>query len=105
MNIGVLGLWHLGLVNAVGLSFAGHNVIGLCEDEAELEHLLKGLTPVFSPSWMSYLGSYKFKKTYFFVEPQYILCLNVLIVAYDTPVNRQDRQIPIMLWREQKKQF
>ena len=49
MNIGVLGLWHLGLVNAVGLSFAGHNVIGLCEDEAELEHLLKGLTPVFEP--------------------------------------------------------
>ena len=42
MNIGVLGLWHLGLVNAVGISFAGHNVIGLCEDEVELGASFEG---------------------------------------------------------------
>ena len=93
MNIGVLGLWHLGLVNAVGLSCAGHNVIGLCENDTELKNLLNGLMPVFEPKLDELCKEVTNSKKLTFLLNQNISyeCLNVLLVAYDTPVNRQDQ--------------
>src|ERR1700731_3961527 len=49
MNIGVLGLWHLGTVTAAGLATLGHRVVGLDFDESRVANLNKGVTPVFEP--------------------------------------------------------
>src|SRR5271156_1076904 len=47
MNIGVLGLWHLGSVTAAGLAALGHRVIGLDFDAQRVTELNKGVAPVF----------------------------------------------------------
>src|ERR1700733_1939265 len=49
MNIGVLGLWHLGSVTAAGLASLGHRVIGLDFDEPRVAKLSSGVAPVFEP--------------------------------------------------------
>jgi UDPglucose 6-dehydrogenase len=48
-KIAVIGLGHVGLPTAVGLSSLGWNVIGADEDPAKIEQILSGKSPFFEP--------------------------------------------------------
>jgi len=49
MNVGVLGLWHLGTVTAACLVSGGHNVVGLDFDSTVVANLAEGKPPLFGP--------------------------------------------------------
>jgi len=93
MKVCVQGLWHLGSVTAAGLTFAGHDVIGLDSDERTIANLSIGIAPVFEPGLDDMLragidtGRLKFS-----AETGYALCdADVLWVTFDTPVDEEDR--------------
>jgi UDPglucose 6-dehydrogenase len=91
MNIGVLGLWHLGSVTAAGLAAQGHRVVGLDFDEARIANLSKGIAPIFEPGLEElikrglYSGNLRFSSAASDAKD-----LDVLWVTYDTPVDDDD---------------
>jgi UDPglucose 6-dehydrogenase len=91
MNIGVLGLWHLGSVTAAGLAALGHRVVGLDFDESRVANLSKGVTPVFEPGLAELIthglssGNLRFSSVMGDATD-----IDLLWVTYDTPVDAQD---------------
>ena len=49
MDVGVLGLGHLGSVTAACLAQLGHRVVGMDFDEARVANLSMGIAPIFEP--------------------------------------------------------
>ena len=45
----VIGIWHLGAVNAAGFAEKGYRVIGLELDDKKAQRLQKGVPPLFEP--------------------------------------------------------
>jgi UDPglucose 6-dehydrogenase len=92
MKICVLGLWHLGTVTAACLASAGHDVIGLDFESNTIQHLSEGIPPVYEPELESLvkqgLSSGKLKFTTDISEATD--GVDLLWVAYDTPVNDDD---------------
>src|SRR5579859_3672245 len=88
MNIGVLGLWHLGTVTAAGLATLGHRVVGLDFDESRVANLNKGVTPVFEPGLAELItrglssGNLRFSSTMRGTTPIRILSCNKLSVHF-----------------------
>ncbi len=91
MNIGVLGLWHLGTVTAAGLATLGHRVVGLDFDESRVANLNKGVTPVFEPGLAELItrglssGNLRFSSTM-----RDATDVDLLWVTYDTPIDARD---------------
>jgi UDPglucose 6-dehydrogenase len=91
MNIGVLGLWHLGSVTAACLAAQGHRVVGLDFDEARVANLREGIAPIFEPGLEElisrglYSGNLRFSSAASDAKD-----LDVLWVTYDTPVDDDD---------------
>jgi len=91
MNIGVLGLWHLGSVTAAGLAALGHRVIGLDFDEQRVRDLNKGIAPVFEPGLSELIkrglssGNLQFSSMMSDATD-----VDLLWVTYDIPVDAQD---------------
>jgi UDPglucose 6-dehydrogenase len=91
MNICVLGLWHLGSVTAAGLAALGHRVVGLDFDDARVANLSKGIAPIFEPGLEELIkrglssGNLRFSSTADDTKD-----VDVLWVAYDTPVDDDD---------------
>jgi UDPglucose 6-dehydrogenase len=91
MNIGVLGLWHLGSVTAAGLATLGHRVVGLDFDESRVANLSKGVTPVFEPGLAELItrglssGNLRFSSAVGDATD-----VDLLWVTYDTPVDARD---------------
>jgi len=88
MNVGVLGLGHLGSVTAACLAKLGHRVVGMDFDEARVANLSKGIAPIFEPGleeliWRG-LSSGNLRFTGAVNDAKDI---DVLWVAYDTPVD------------------
>jgi len=92
MNIGVLGLWHLGSVTAAGLAALGHRVIGLDFDEQRVTDLNRGVAPVFETGLAELIaqglasGNLRFSSAM-----SDAIDLDLLWVTYDTPVDAQDK--------------
>ena len=92
MRICVLGLWHLGSVTAAGLAALGHQVIGLDFDEQRISDLSKGIAPLFEPGLEDLIrqglstGNLRFSSMMEYAMQD----LDVLWVAYDTPVDEDD---------------
>jgi UDPglucose 6-dehydrogenase len=92
MNICVLGLWHLGSVTAACLATLGHRVVGLDFDEPRIANLSKGIAPIFEPGLEELIkrglasGNLRFSST----TSDAAKDLDVLWVAYDTPVDDDD---------------
>ncbi len=49
MQVMVIGSGYVGLVAAVGFAESGHSVIGIDVDEAKIEKLRKGVSPIYEP--------------------------------------------------------
>jgi UDPglucose 6-dehydrogenase len=88
MDVGVLGLGHLGSVTAACLAQLGHRVVGMDFDEARVANLSKGIAPIFEPGLEELirrgLSSGNLRFTGAVNDAKNI---DVLWVAYDTPVD------------------
>jgi UDPglucose 6-dehydrogenase len=88
MNVGVLGLGHLGSVTAACLAQLGHRVVGMDFDEAIVANLSKGIAPIFEPGLEELIrrglssGNLRFTGAVNDAKD-----IDVLWVAYDTPVD------------------
>jgi UDPglucose 6-dehydrogenase len=91
MNMGVLGLCHLGSVTAACLASLGHRVVGIDFDEPRVTELSKGMAPIFEPGLEGLIkgglssGNLRFSSTLNEARD-----IDVLWVAYDTPVDDDD---------------
>jgi UDPglucose 6-dehydrogenase len=92
MNIAVAGLWHLGTVTAGCLAAAGHSITGIDEDPALIARLNAAELPVAEPGlheiFQAELASGRLRFSSSFAAAAHA---DVVWVAYDTPVDDQDR--------------
>ena len=92
MKICVQGLWHLGSVTAACLASLGHEVCGLDSDPVTISNLSKGKAPLFEPGLDDLLAFGLSKSNLsFYTDPiEAVSDIEVLWVAFDTPVNDED---------------
>jgi UDPglucose 6-dehydrogenase len=89
--VSVIGIWHLGAVNAVGFAEKGYTVLGLEFDKKKATCLQKGKPPLFEPGLESMMtrhlkkGSLRFDS-----DPKAVATSDYVVIAYDSPVNEQD---------------
>ncbi len=92
MNIAVAGLWHLGTVTAACLASAGYRVIGFDEQTETIAGLQEGLLPVFEPGLQELVRTGReTSRLSFSSDPKEIAGAEIIWVAYDTPVDEEDR--------------
>jgi UDPglucose 6-dehydrogenase len=93
MKVCVLGLWHLGTVTAACLASGGHEVVGLDFDPETVRQLKAGKPPLFEPGLEELIrkemagGRLGFSTD----APEALRNAEILWVAYDTPVDEEDR--------------
>lgn len=92
LNIGVIGLWHLGCVYASSFARMGYKIEGFDLDKKVIENLKQGKAPVFEPELdetiKTHLGknlSFTDGLKNFFEDKDYIF------ITYDLPVDEKDR--------------
>jgi UDPglucose 6-dehydrogenase len=91
MRVCVLGLWHLGAVTAAGLAEVGHQVIGLDFDASIVAALRTAAAPVFEPGLDELIGRGLASQGLRFASSlDELEAIDVLWVAYDTPVDEND---------------
>jgi UDPglucose 6-dehydrogenase len=92
MKICVLGLWHLGTVTAGCLASGGHQVTGLDFDETVVADLKDGRPPLFEPGLEDLIRKGLSSGVLdFSADPvEAIHEAQVIWVAYDTPVDKED---------------
>ncbi len=93
MKVCVLGLWHLGSVTAACLASVGHDVTGLDSNSGIVEKLQKAEPPVSEPGLEGLIRSgIKSGNLRFTSDAKTAVSgAQVLWVAYDTPVDENDR--------------
>ena len=92
MNIAVAGLWHLGTVTAACLAAAGYRVIGFDEHAATIAGLQAGHLPVFEPGLQDLVrAGRETGRLSFSSAPTAVASAEIVWVAYDTPVDEDDR--------------
>ncbi len=92
MKVCVQGLWHLGTVTAACLAFGGHQVTGLDFNEDVIADLRNGKPPLFEPGLEDLVKKGIQEGTLdFSTDPtQAVHDAQVILVAYDTPVDDDD---------------
>lgn len=92
-RIGVLGLWHLGSVTAACLAEAGFEVTGIDPDQEVAAALAGGHPPVAEPGLAELIaaGTAAGRLRFAALEEAPLDRLDVLWVAFDTPVDEEDR--------------
>jgi UDPglucose 6-dehydrogenase len=93
MKICVAGLWHLGTVTASCLAERGHDVIGYDADVATVSALAEGRPPILEPGLSELVADgLASGRLHFTSDARAALAgADVLWVAYDTPVDDEDR--------------
>ena len=93
MKVCVLGLWHLGTVTAACLAAAGNEVVGLDFDAETVRRLQTGRPPLFEPGLEDLVkNGLKERRLRFTTDiPGALEGVEIVWVAYDTPVDEQDR--------------
>lgn len=87
----VVGVWHLGIINAVGFAEQGFRVIGLDLDRARAGKLRKGTPPLFEPGLEQLMHKHMRKKHLLFShDPKLAQKADWIVIAYDSPVNDKD---------------
>jgi UDPglucose 6-dehydrogenase len=92
-RVGVLGLWHLGSVTAACLAEGGFDVVGLDPDPKVVAELDAGRPPVAEPGLADLIATDGEAGRLRFAVPDEasLAGLGVLWVAFDTPVDEEDR--------------
>src|ERR1035437_6580970 len=92
MKVRVQGLWHLGAVTAGCLASVGHEVVGLDLDGDVVLGLGAGKPPIFEPGLDEMIGAgLDSGRLRFTARPKDLPSdLELLWVAYDTPVDEDD---------------
>jgi UDPglucose 6-dehydrogenase len=91
VKIGVAGLWHLGVMYAVGFAELGHKVIAYDPNPEAIKDLSRGDLLVFEPGLREMLlrnieaGNLDFTNQEVELEST-----DLLVLAYDTPVDNED---------------
>lgn len=93
MKVCVHGLWHLGSVTAACLVSVGHEVVGLDPMACTIANLAQGKAPLFEPGLdnLIQVGIASGKLTFTSDAAQGVSGAEVLWVAFDTPVDDEDR--------------
>jgi len=93
MRVCVAGLWHLGSVTAACLAHVGHDVIAFDEDADVVERMRRGHSPVGEPGLDELIRAGIDAGTLTFTDhrAQALAGADVLWIAYDTPVDDDDR--------------
>ncbi len=92
MKIAVAGLWHLGVVYSVGLSHLGHKVIAFDSSLQNVETLKKGDLPVYEPDLLNLLRISQSQENIVFTDDyDNLMEVDLLIVAYDTPIDQSEK--------------
>lgn len=91
MKIGVAGLWHLGVMYAVGLAELGHDVIAYDPNPISISDFKNGQLLVFEPGLQEMLVKNSENGNLNFTDQ----CIDfqeieLLVLAYDTPVDEED---------------
>jgi UDPglucose 6-dehydrogenase len=87
----VIGIWHLGAVNAVGFAEKGYRVVGLEFEGAKAARLQQGVPPLFEPGLEEVMARHLSSGRLRFVsDPASVRDADYVVVAYDSPVNDQD---------------
>jgi len=93
MKVCVLGLWHLGTVTAACLAAGGHDVVGLEFDATTVKQLQAGQPPLYEPGLEGLLqqGLAEGRLAFSTDVAEAVDGREVVWVAYDTPVDDEDR--------------
>jgi len=93
MKVCVLGLWHLGTVTAACLASGGHDVVGLDFGAETIRKLQAGQPPLFEPGLedMVKRGLAEGRLRFTDADAEATREAQVVWVAYDTPVDDDDR--------------
>lgn len=92
MNVCVQGLWHLGTVTAACLASLGNKVSGLDFDTGVIEKLALGVPPLFEPDLEDLVKQGMAAGRLRFADrpEEAVKDIEVLWIAYDTPVDDDD---------------
>jgi len=91
VKIGVAGLWHLGVMYAVGLAELGHEVIAYDPDSDSVSGFKVGELRVFEPGMQEMLTRNIQSKNLQFTDQESDLeKVELFVLAYDTPVDERD---------------
>src|SRR5689334_3281939 len=92
LTVAVAGLWHLGTVTAACLASRGLDTIGYDRDADTVRKLRAGEPPLFEPGLADLVREGLERRTLRFTsQPADLGAADVLWVAWDTPVDDQDR--------------
>jgi UDPglucose 6-dehydrogenase len=92
VRVCVHGLWHLGVVTAACLAERGHRVVALDDDGGIIEGLRAGRLPVYEPGLETLVGrNSEAGRLEFTSDSAAVAGADVVWVAYDTPVDADDR--------------
>lgn len=89
-SIGVVGLWHLGCVIAACLAEVGNHVVGVDPDAGVVAALGRGVPPIGEPGLAELIAETS-ERLRFSAEPLALADVKRAWVAFDTPVDDQDR--------------
>lgn len=85
----IIGLWHLGLVHAVGFARAKVSVVGLEFDESFIRKLRKGILSLYEPGLSEELKKGLQKgRIVLRSNASDVSAVDYIIITYDTPVNK-----------------
>ncbi|HMP73621.1 MAG TPA: nucleotide sugar dehydrogenase, partial [Kiritimatiellia bacterium] len=92
MNIGIIGLWHQGIVGAACLAEAGHRVVARDGRGATVEALRRGESPIYEPGLDDLLRAGLASGRLSFTESvaEAVSGAEVVFLMHDTPVDEQD---------------
>ena len=91
LSIGILGLWHLGLVYSVSLAKSGYNIFGFDLDKENIAKLNLGKPPIYEPNLTQYCKRYLNKNLHFSSSAEEVVKnKDYIFITLDTPVNDFD---------------
>lgn len=91
LSIGILGLWHLGLVYSVSFAKSGYNVLGFDQDIENIAKLNKGDLPIYEPNLTEYCKKYLNKNLHFSSNAEEVIKnKDYIFITLDTPVDDFD---------------
>ncbi len=91
LSVGVLGLWHLGLVYSVCFAKSGYKVSCFDLDKKNVNKLKSKELPIFEPSLTRYFTKYLNKNLHFSSNPKEVIKnKDYIFITLDTPINDYD---------------